>query len=167
MKKIISLLLLLTASWITLADSTHFSVQVAATKNPDLARFREVTEFGSLYTEETGEGLIRVKVGSYASRAEAEQALSGVQARGFTGAFITSATGQSASLPDNTTPSSETITHEVASNEILPEPEENQVTPEQLPAWSRLTEDQKRDVVYLDGVLHLRRNGEFIPLSRY
>lgn len=168
MKKIISLLLLLTASWITSADSTHFSVQVVATENPDLGHFREVTEFGSLYTEKTGEGLVRVKVGLYPSRGEAEQALRGVQAKGFSGAFITPATEQPATLPaDGNIGSSTLVTNEITPDETLLQSESSQIIPEQLPAWGRLTEEQKRNVVYLDGVLHLRKNGEFIPLSGY
>ncbi len=158
MKTIITSLLLLTASWNTLADSSHFSIQIAATQDANLARFREVTEFGTLSTEETGNGLIRVKIGSFKSRAEAELVLQNIQAKGFTEAFITSPANQTASLPETS----------IASVSANAEPQKDSTAiPESSPAWSRLSEEQKRNVVYLDGVLHLRVNGEFIPLSSY
>ena len=160
MKTIITSLLLLTASWNTLADSSHFSIQIAATQDADLTRFREITEFGKLSTEETGSGLIRVKVGSFKSRADAERALQNIRAKGFAEAFITSPSIKVTSPPKNTE------TETVNSTPIKPQ-DNDVVIPEATPAWSRLTEEQKRNVVYLDGVLHLRVNGEFIPLSSY
>lgn len=160
MKTIITSLLLLTASWNTLADSSHFSIQIAATQDANLARFREVTEFGTLSTEETGSGLIRVKVGSFNSRSEAERVLQNIHAKGFSEAFITSPSAEASSLPENTSTATASSTTAVSQGS-------NAVIPEASPAWSRLSEEQKRNVVYLDGVLHLRVDGAFIPLSSY
>lgn len=164
MKKIIPLLLLLTASSITSADNTHFSVQVAAIKNPDLAHFREVAEFGSLYTEETRKGLTRVKVGSYTCRADAKRALKAIRGAGLTDAFITDSTKQFVTLPDETPVSFAAI---VVSNETQFQPEGSSVISQQLTPWARLNEEQRRDVIYQDGCLRLPQNGEFIPLSSY
>ncbi len=157
-------LFLLAISLNALAKNALFSIQIAATEAPNLTFFKETTGFNSLYSEETESGLVRIKLGSYISREEAEQDLIKIKNKGFPDAFITSYTGKktikSTKLKKQPAISSEEITiNEPKENKLLP--------PSSSPAWSKLTEAQKRNVVYVDGILHLRDGDKFIPLSNF
>ena len=159
MKTKLIFLFLLTASWGALAGDAQFSIQVAAVKEASkLAFFKESTGFDSLYTEETESGLVRIKLGAYRSREEAEKDLLSIKRKGFPQAFITANTEE----PTVKSPIIYSKPH------AINEPIKNDRTdPSASPVWSTLTEVQKRNVVYVDGVLHLHEGGKFIPLSSY
>lgn len=146
-------ILLLSVSFNSFADAHRFSIQILASESPDIEALRASGGFDELYTEETGFGLTRVKVGAYSSRGEAERDLSNVKEKGFPDAFITSSSNQKSaqvmtSVPTPLSSNSSPLSHQ------------------QSPGWSKLTEEQKRNIVYLDGELHLHEGDEFIPLSR-
>jgi len=165
MKNKLIFLLLLSASWNAYTENSPLSIQITATEAPNLAFFKESTGFESLYTEETESGLVRIKLGAYVSKKDAEKDLNEIKNKGFPDAFITSYTGKEtikpAAKPKKTPP---ILDEEIAINE----PQENKLLPpSSSPAWSKLSEAQKRNIVYVDGILHLHEGDKFIPLSSY
>ena len=177
------LLFLLTTSLNALAENSLFSIQITATEAPNLTFFKEATGFDSLYSEETKSGLVRIKLGSYTSRNAAERDLIKIKNKGFPDAFVTSYTGKKLSKATKLKKSplvsnkKVRIINKPKENDLLPpnseevaisEPKENKLLPpSSSPAWSKLTETQKRNVVYVDGILHLHEGDKFIPLSSY
>ncbi len=177
-------LFLLTTSLNVLAENSLFSIQITATEAPNLTFYKETTGFDTLYSEETKSGLVRIKLGSYTSRKEAERDLTKIKNKGFPDAFVTSYTGKklikSAKLKKSPLISRKktTIINKPKENAVLSpssneevtisEPKENKLLPpSSSPAWSKLTEAQKRNVVYVDGILHLHEGDKFIPLSSF
>lgn len=138
-------LLLFVISYNSFAGAAMFSIQILASQSPDITALKASSGLDDVYTEETGFGLTRVKVGAYNNRDEAELDLESIQSNGFPDAFITSYKGQQSAVSAPTP--SRPLSHMKS------------------PAWSRLTEEQKRNVVYLDGVLHLHEDDKFIPLA--
>lgn len=160
MKTKLIFLFLITASWSALAGNALFSIQVAAVKDASkLAFFKQSTGFDTLYTEETENGLVRIKLGAYGSREEAKKDLLTIKRKGFPQAFVTTNTEQKTIKPP--------VVHSKPRAAISESIKDNRLAPSASPAWSTLTEEQKQNVVYVDGVLHLRKGGEFIPLSSY
>ena len=178
------LLVLFTSSLNVLAENSLFSIQITATETPNLTFYKKTTGFDTLYSEETKSGLVRIKLGSYISRKEAEKDLKKIKNKGFPDAFVTSYTGKKlikpAKLEKSTLISNKKITviNKPTKNAVLSpssdeeitisEPKENKLLPpSSSPAWSKLTEAQKRNVVYVDGILHLHEGDKFIPLSSF
>jgi hypothetical protein len=145
-----------------LAENALFSIQIAATKTQTLEYYKQTTGFDSLYAEEAL-GLLRIKLGSYGSREEAEKNLISIKNKGFTDAFITPYTKNpeaTTSINKSTAMLNEIgVTKEYKESELL--------APESSPAWTRLTDEQKKHLVYVDGVLHVNEGGKFTPLSKY
>lgn len=158
-------LFLLATSWNVLAENSLFSIQIAATEAPNLTFYKESTGFDTLYAEETKSGLIRIKLGSYLSWEEAELDLTKIKEKGFPDAFITAYTGQKQTVKSTKTEPPAPVPDE---DITINEPKENKLLPpSSSPAWSKLTDEQKRNVVYVDGILHLHEGDKFIPLSNY
>ena len=130
-----------------------FSIQILASESPDLTHLKTSIGTNEIYTEKTNTGLTRVKVGSYNSKIDAEQDLNTVKSKGFPDAFVTTYNGNKSTVPPKEH-------HEHTSDN------KHSHSTQEPPALMRLTEEQKRNVVYLDGVLHLHENGTFTPLSK-
>lgn len=143
----------------TQADNSQFSIQVVASESPDLANFKELLEFGSPYIENTDNSLVRVKVGSFSSRVNAEKALEKIRNKGFKDAFISSYTGKAVTFAEKKIIPTTIIKKASYGNKLA--------DPETTKGWAKLSEGQKKNVVYLDGILHLHVDGDFIPLSNY
>lgn len=166
------LLFLLTTSLNALAENPLFSIQITATEAPNLTFFKESTGFDSLYSEETKSGLVRIKIGSYISRKTAERDLIKIKNKGFPDAFVTGYTGEklnkTTKLKKSPLISKSNVSVRSSEEVAISEPKENKLLPpSSSPAWSKLTETQKRNVVYVDGILHLHEGDKFIPLSSY
>ena len=71
MKLKLFFLLSLAISFNCFADASIFSIQILASKAPNISSIKASTGFEELYTEETESGLTRVKIGSYSNRIEA------------------------------------------------------------------------------------------------
>lgn len=153
MKFKIILPLLLSVSFNSFADKHIFSIQILASENPDITSLKSSTGITDIYTEKTKSGLMRVKVGSYNSRIDANQDLNNIKSKGFPDAFVTTYNGNKSTVSSKD------------HHEHTPANKHSHSTQES-PALAKLTADQKRNVVYLDGVLHLHENGTFTPLSK-
>ena len=164
MKVITLFLMLFFAGFSVQADDVHvgegsYAIQLGAYKNPDMTIFSILDEYGTVYTVLSSDGLTRIKLGNYASRAEAEEVLKAIRNIGYRDAFLSSAGGV-----DENIPMAEIISPAPSSSSYG---REGYVNPESLPIWSKLSDYQRENVIYLDGVLHIEEDGQFIPLSDY
>ncbi len=126
--------------------SDGYSIQVAALSkaNPEL-----VSGFGSrfqVFTEEGSDGLIRYKVGSFDDIDAAKAALEEVKDLGFSDAYITG--GSQSSM---------TVAMDAGQK-----PAQTKSAASELGA---LPESVRRDVVYLDGELYVKKGESFTPLD--
>jgi hypothetical protein len=151
MQKFRSLLVVLSLisapSW-----ASQYAIQLEASKVPKLERYRSLSAFGSLYTEAAGNGYIRTRLGPYQSRGEALEVLDQVHSAGYRDAIITPQTGQKktiAALPAN--PGKHR--YDIESFDV-----------KTLKEWKMLSPEQQKNLVYLDGALHVKSGNEFVPL---
>ena len=162
MKIFVSFLFLLIVPWSIQAENNHYSIQLQAVKKPDLLNYQKLSKFGLPYTEKVSVDSTRVKIGSFKNRLDAEKALKQIRNKGFSDAFITSFTGKIkkvAVISKKKKPSKIVVKKSNKETKTYP--------PKKTISWSSLTKEQKNDVVYVDEVLHLQRDGEFIPLTGY
>lgn len=165
MKAILNLLFLSLLSWSVWAESSHYSIQVVSAQSPNLADYSLLSEFGSIYTEHVNNNTVRVKVGSYFKREEAEMALKKIRKQGFPDAFLSAYSEKITALPKKA-PEPQITIKKTMPTEVPSALKQVKKPPSSRPSWSNLTPEQKRNVVYLDGILHLRVNDDFIPLSK-
>ncbi len=71
-----------------MADDMRYAIQLGASAQPDMARYNKVKRYGYLYTVDAGNGMQRVMLGRFTSRAKADKALRSVKAKGFKDAFV-------------------------------------------------------------------------------
>lgn len=79
-----------------LPTTSGFSVQVAALSKPGLDQFSELTSIGQVYSK-VENGVYKIRVGVFSTRAQADQALKSIKTEGYKEAFIVTeqGTGQS------------------------------------------------------------------------
>jgi hypothetical protein len=79
-----------------LPATSGFSVQVAALSKPGLDQFSELTSIGQVYSK-VENGVYKIRVGVFSTRAQADQALKSIKTEGYKEAFIVTeqGTGQS------------------------------------------------------------------------
>ncbi len=162
MKVIILFLVLFLSGFNAQADNGSYSIQLGAYKNPDMVIFSAAEEYGTLYTEESAYGLTLIKLGNYASKSEAADVLRAVRNIGFRDAFLSSA-GNGVFSVDEDIPMAEVISSAPPSSHDRM----GYVNPESLSIWNKLSDNQRESVIYLDGVLHINEDGQFVPLSDY
>jgi SPOR domain len=73
----------------------NFAVQLGVFRSPDLAKFQPVADLGQLLTDSTQAGLVRLRLGDYPSRAQADSVLGVLRARGFKSGFVVQAPASS------------------------------------------------------------------------
>ena len=81
------LLLICCPAFVAKAE-TLYSIQLEASRQPNMAKFDRIRHYGTLYIEDAGRGLKRVKIGYYYSRFEAKRVLNSIRREGFNDAFI-------------------------------------------------------------------------------
>lgn len=142
------------------ADS--FDVQIGAYRNPDNARIDLPANVGELRSILGPSGLTRFVVGPFANRAEAELALARLEAAGFGDAFIRV-------TQDGSTAASRSALTQTAVSYTKDESVADQrsdassVSQRDLDIFMSLSEEERRDLVFLDGRLHKKVGDEFIP----
>jgi hypothetical protein len=151
MKFKLFLILLVFSSVNVLADTSLYSIQIAAVKNTSLNFYEQTTGFDTLYEERSSAGFMKIKLGPFSNLEEAEKNLAMVKNKGFSDAFISQYVSQLNFVSKNK-----------HSGQI-----DGSTAPDALPVWARLTEEQRKNVVYLDGVLHVRVGADFKPISQF
>lgn len=144
-----------------ISNASHaqgFDVQIAALKNPDAAQIELPTDVGELRSTFGADGLTRFLVGPFVSRADADQARDRLRAAGFSGSFVRA--NQDAGfavdrrdVASSNPPSSAAIADSGSS-----------VSQRDLETLQSLSDEERRDLVYLDGKLHRKVGDDFIPL---
>jgi len=71
-------------------ETPVYAIQLESSRKPHLADYALISEYGTLYTYRPRgtQGLVRVRMGYYHSRAEAEAALEKIRAQGFSDAYL-------------------------------------------------------------------------------
>jgi hypothetical protein len=88
----------------TYTQVNGFSVQLASlSKQPDLGKFTSVSSLGRLYDVNTGSAY-KVRIGVFATRAEAAAAAASAKGMGYPGAFVVADNGSSAFAQAGTAP---------------------------------------------------------------
>jgi hypothetical protein len=134
------------------AMAGQYAVQLEASRSPSLAKFQELSAYGRLYTETTEQGYIRKRMGPYENRIEALDVLKQVHAAGYKDAIITRQQGSSAAS-----------SHAVNTPNYAYDIEKFDV--KTLKEWKLLTPEQQKNLVYLDGKLHIKSGDQFTPLN--
>ncbi|MFK8030016.1 MAG: SPOR domain-containing protein [Gammaproteobacteria bacterium] len=159
MVKRIVLMLALFITSATYADS--FDVQIGAFRYPDASKMKLPAGVGELRSTSGPNGFTRFVVGPYDTRSAAKQALAELRAAGYGSAFIRATRNRIDAYEVDSrtsTPTAQTYTASQQSTSSGP-------TQRELDQLMRLTEEERRNVVYLDGRLHKKVGDEFVPLS--
>ena len=144
-----------------LAMAAEFTIQVGAFKNPSQAFAEEVRQYGEVNSAQNGRGITIFTLGRYGSKGEAQADLARIQ-DAYPGAYVrnmpssarTPNLAESSAAPSTAKASKATS---IVSSTSTPE----------AALWESLTDAERRRVVYLDGVLHLKQGENFVPLSQY
>ena len=123
----------------------NYTVQVGAYGAVDTQEINKLESYGVVNTRQVG-SLTRVAVGETADLAEAQTLLAQLQSAGYSDAFIRRTSGQSeVTSAHHHSHGSHSHSH----SELL----------------DKLSDEERRLAVYLDGKLHLKRGNEFIPVE--
>ncbi len=147
------LLVALAVSGVAHADS--FNVQIGAYRNPDVNGIEVPANIGEVQRTTGPGGLTRLMVGPFAGRELAEKARDELKAAGFKGAFIRSTLDASTATTQSPT--------EYTAPRVSVE-HESGISERDLAIVAKLSEDERRALVYLDGRLHRKVGDDFIPL---
>ncbi len=94
MRLVILMLSMLASTFCWASDSTEaaketlYAIQLGASSQPDMKRYAKIKSYGYLYTVDAQNGMLRVMLGTYTSKSQANKVLSKVKSRGFKDAFI-------------------------------------------------------------------------------
>lgn len=135
----------LLATCLSLPSHAHeqaalYSVQVGAFASPAQGFRESLTQYGSVTVDNSG-ALARFLVGNFKKRSEAELLRDELQREGFGDAFV-----RSIGVVTDHAHESGPVASEQARIDAL-------------------SEEQRNNVVYLDGVLHLKNGDSFVPLK--
>lgn len=134
------------------AEAAEYVVQIGAFRNPHADFGEAAAEIGVLSTRESPSGLTRFVVGSFATEAEAQQAMRRLRAAGYSDAFVRRTIADARAIED------------------LPAIEELPAVgagPSERSRFESLPRELRARTVYLDGVLHVKEGDRFTPLDEY
>lgn len=158
MKKTLMLLTLVAGSSLITeaAWASQFAVQLEASKSPDLNRYASLSVHGKLYTVNTDNGYTRTRLGPYENKSKALEILEKVRAAGYADAFVARHDNgvSTSSAPAPAKPPAGKVRYGDIENFDV----------KTLKEWSMLTPEQQKNLVYLDGKLHIKDGNNFIPL---
>lgn len=148
-------LMLALMGWSTTASATEYSIQVGAFKSPSQAYADDLRSYGEVNTAQGGSGVTVFTVGRYNSLDAAKADLNRV-ADDYPGAFVRN-------MPAAARSADQAIPRKAATQQSSTP--KTQTSDTML--WESLSESERRRVVYLDGVLHLKQGDQFVPLAEY
>ncbi len=143
--------------WSATTNAAEYTIQVGAFKNPSQSYAENLRSYGEVNSSQSSSGVTVFTVGRYSSVDEAKSDLNRI-ASDYPGAFV------------RNLPSSASSTGNISSTRS-PAPskaatQSSRKTPD-TQLWESLSESERRRVVYLDGVLHLKQGDQFVPLAEY
>lgn len=154
------LVVLMLIGWTTTASASEYTIQVGAFKNPSQSYADSLRSLGEVNTAQSSSGVTVFTVGRYNSVDAAKGDLNRI-ADQYPGAFVRNmpASARSAEFASNGGSTS-------SASESAPARETGNSSPD-TQLWESLSESERRRVVYLDGVLHLKQGDQFVPLDEY
>lgn len=146
--------------WTTTASASEYTIQVGAFKSPSQSYADNLRSFGEVNTAQSSSGVTVFTVGRYNSVDEAKGDLNRI-ADQYPGAFVRNmpASARSADIASSTSSAA-------AAPAAAPARKARSSSPD-TQLWESLSESERRRVVYLDGVLHLKQGDQFVPLDEY
>lgn len=149
------------------AQSATYTIQIGAFKTPSAQYVQAARSVGEVYATERASGVIALSVGSFASNAEANQALARVQQQ-YPEAFVRRASSNNRrTFDEGGTPaqwagSSRTTSTTASRANVVPRAKSDSGD-----ILATLTPSERKHVVYLDGILHFKQGDQFLPLAEY
>lgn len=148
--------------WSATTHAAEYAIQVGAFKSPSQSYAENLRSYGEVNSSQSSSGATVFTVGRYSSVDEAKGDLNRI-ASDYPGAFVRN-------LPSSASSSGNVSNNrQLASQKAAPRkaatPQSRQTPDTQL--WESLSESERRRVVYLDGVLHLKQGDQFVPLAEY
>lgn len=146
--------------WSTATTAAEYAIQVGAFKSPTQTFAENLRSYGEVNTSQSSSGITIFTVGRYGSVDEAKGDLNRIAAD-YPGAFVRnmpSAAG-SVDVASMASGASTAATRKVATQQRKKSPDTQ--------LWDSLSDSERRRVVYLDGVLHLKQGDQFVPLDEY
>ena len=156
---IVSLAVLLTAA---IPASAEYTIQVGAFSKPSQAFADQLRELGEVNTAQNGRGMTVFTVGRYESASAAKADVERVRLR-YADAFVRA-------MPEAARSASVAMTTPAPRQPQAASPARSRLvsgTSQNSELWDGLTDEERRRVVYLDGVLHLKQGESFVPLAEY
>lgn len=158
----------------TTESRVEYRVQIGALRHPDPGFGVDAMSAGAVTTSESPDGLVRFRVGPFATYREARAARSKLRAAGYEDAFIqrslpapTIKAGIAQAPPAIAAPAPEAAAAPPERSHTEPETDVAAApAPEAKPA-STLPEDVQVKLVYLGGELYIKEGTRFTPLSKY
>lgn len=145
----------------------EFSVQIGAFREPAPTFTDKAEKVGKLYRSKSPAGLVRLQVGRFATKKEANVARSALLGAGYDGAFVVqkgvrlqARTDQYEGMQDAQfvdSPTSDTYTSRTYSGQTQPSGD----------PMAGVPADLRDRVVILDGRLHVVEGNQFTPLDQY
>ncbi len=145
-----------------------YTVQIGAFSKPSDAFAAPARSIGQVNTTATSNGITIFTVGDFDTMTSAKDALDSLR-NDYPDAFVRNIPGSrkpvAASRPaEPTTTGMATPTPTEPKTRRLTA---TQGSSEDSQLWNSLTDDERKRVVYLDGVLHLKQGERFVPLAEY
>lgn len=131
----------------------QYAVQLEASRTARMSHFEPLRVHGNLYTESSDNGYIRTRLGPYENKNIALDILKDVRAAGYTDAFITRHHGNTDKSLSSSSYSS-IHKYDIDNFDV-----------KSLKEWKLLSPEQQANLVYLDGVLHVKNGDNFTSLD--
>ncbi len=142
----------------------EYTIQVGAFGKPSQAFADRVRELGEVNTTQNARGMTVFTVGRYATSDAANADIERVR-REFPDAFVRSMP-DSARSPDAKA-NAVAAADDTQGAERAGYPRLISGTTRDSELWNSLSAEERRRVVYLDGVLHVKEGESFVPLAEY
>lgn len=146
--------------WSATTNAAEYAIQVGAFKSPSQNYAENLRSYGEVNSSQSSSGVTVFTVGRYSSVDEAKSDLNRI-ASDYPGAFVRNlpSSASSASNIGNIGSTRSAAPRKAATQQSRKTPDTQ--------LWESLSESERRRVVYLDGVLHLKQGDQFVPLAEY
>ncbi|MFK7913795.1 MAG: SPOR domain-containing protein [Pseudomonadales bacterium] len=146
------------------SQAATYTIQIGAFKTPNATFADQARSVGEVYATQRASGVTAVSVGSFDSSAEASSALARIEDN-YPGAFVRHANTDSRRLlaagsGSERAAASATRTAPAARSTTASSSNTSDV-------FATLSAKERKNVVYLDGVLHFKQGDQFLTLAEY
>lgn len=148
-----------------------YTVQIGAFRNPSNSYVADARLVATVYVTERRSGIKALSVGNYESRVSAESALDELQVY-YPEAFVATLSDEALEFSSNGTlvePQVSIASKGTQDTNVAPSTPRRSRGPsaDEQQLLDQLSESERRRVVYLDGILHVKTGTEFVPLRDY